>query len=94
MGSSGVNAVLPESQTHSHEIWNDDNGANLAQIALMASSNFPHYRMPAFRLAEGVRLLATDMLREAFQGLARRKNKFPAGDVMVMLLVPLLVLMK
>jgi hypothetical protein len=34
------------------------------------------------------------MLLQAFQGVARRKNKLPVGGVMVTLLVPLLVLME
>ena len=47
-----------------------------------------------FRLAEHDRLAVTDRLGKAFQGLARRKNKYPVGGVMVMLFVPLLVLME
>jgi hypothetical protein len=35
---------------------------------------------------------APDALLHAFQGFLKRKNKFPTGGVMVMLVVPLLVL--
>jgi hypothetical protein len=44
------------------------------------------------RLREHVRFRMIDMLLLGFQGFAKRKNKFPVGDVMVMLLVPLAVL--
>jgi hypothetical protein len=36
---------------------------------------------------------APDALPHAFQGFLKRKNRFPVGDVMVMLFVPLLVLL-
>jgi hypothetical protein len=45
-------------------------------------------------LMQYVRLQVTETSLQAFQGLARRKNKFPVGGVMVMLLVPLLVLVE
>jgi hypothetical protein len=38
--SPEVNAVLPESQTHSHETWNGDNLSSLTHIALIATSIF------------------------------------------------------
>ena len=46
------------------------------------------------RLTEHVRLEAADTFLQANQGWTRRKNKLPAGGVMVMLLVPLLALME
>ena len=39
-------------------------------------------------LMQQVRLQVTDASLQVFQGLARRKNKFPAGCIMVMLFVP------
>jgi hypothetical protein len=39
-------------------------------------------------LAEHVWFPVSDMLLPAFQGLDNRKNKFPAGNVMVTLFVP------
>jgi len=44
------------------------------------------------RLTEHVWLRAADMLLPAFQGFESRKNKFPVGEGIVMLFVPLLVL--
>ena len=44
------------------------------------------------RLTEHVWFQVIDMLLLGFQGFAKRKNKFPVGVVMVMLLVPLAVL--
>ena len=45
------------------------------------------------RLTEHVWFQVIDMLLLGFQGFAKRKNKFPVGVVMLMLLVPLAVLM-
>jgi hypothetical protein len=39
------------------------------------------------------RVWVSGTLLRAFQGLDKRKNKFPIGGVMVMLFVPLIVVM-
>jgi hypothetical protein len=45
--------------------------------------------------SDGARLGSwADTLLPVFQGLERRKNKFPVGEVIVMLFVPLAVLIK